>query len=109
MPLSGTSGFQTIEIRFRLFANASKPPRFEYVSTFRWFNEDDYDVDTNWEFDEHGDLCSYSQAHFVAPHRPTGGERVSAMSVLRSLYETWLAFRDSYRVEYPEDAESETG
>jgi len=60
-------------------------------------------VDTNWQFDEHGDLCSYSQAHFVPPHRPTGAERVSAMSVLRSLYETWSAFRDSYSVEFPED------
>ena len=96
---------QTIEIRFRLFPNASKPPRFEYVSTFRWFNEDDYDLDTNWEFDEQGHLCSYCQAHFVPPHNPTRRERKSAMSVLRNLYETWLAFRDPYRVEYPEDGD----
>ena len=31
------------------------------------------------------------------------------MSVLLSPYETWLAFRDSYRVEYPNDGEADTG
>jgi len=110
-----TGGLQTIEIRFRLpQPNAgsekqeARDPKtdtiqFEYVSTFRWFNEDDYDVETNWEFDEHGELCSYSQAHFVPPHNPTGHEKQSAMAVLRNLYETWRAFRDAYRVEYPED------
>jgi len=98
-----TGGLQTIEIRFRLPTKTGETPQFEYVSIFRWFNEDDYDVETNWEFDEHGELCSYSQAHFVAPHNPTGHEKQSAMAVLRNLYETWRAFRDAYRVEYPED------
>jgi len=29
------------------------------------------------------------------------------MSVLRDLYEMWLAFRDSYQIEFPEDATSD--
>ena len=109
-------GLQTIEIRFHLpqqEAGGEKQEegnpktdavQFEYVTVFRWFNEYDYDVETNWEFDEHGELCSYSQAHFVPPHNPSSRERQSAMAVLRNLYETWRAFRDAYRVEYPEDA-----
>jgi len=101
-----TGGLQTIEIRFRLPTQPNEAPQFEYVSIFRWFNEDDYDVETNWEFDEHGELCSYSQAHFVPPHNPTGRERQEAMAVLRNLFETWLAFRDSYQIEYPEEATS---
>jgi hypothetical protein len=98
-----TGGLQTIEIRFRLPEQADETPRFEYVSTFRWFSEDDYDVETNWEFDEHGELCSYSQAPFVPPHDPAGREKQSAMAVLRNLYETWQAFQNAYRIEYPED------
>jgi hypothetical protein len=87
-------------------SRSGESPRFEYVSTFRWFNEDDYDVETNWEFDEKGELYSYSQAHFVSPHLPMGRERQSAMSVLRNRYQTWLAFRDSHQIEYREDETS---
>ena len=87
-------------------SRSGESPRFEYVSTFRWFNEDDYDVETNWEFDEKGELYSYSQAHFVPPHLPMGRECQSAMSVLRNLYQTWLAFRDSHQIEYREDETS---
>ena len=103
-----TRGFQTIEIRFRLSPEGG-PPQLEYVSTFRWFREDDFDVDTNWEFDERGELCCYSQAHFVAPYRPVGAAREAALSVLRNLYETWLTFREFYRVEYPDEEEAQTG
>ncbi|MBM3333032.1 DUF2787 family protein [Candidatus Sumerlaeota bacterium] len=102
-----TGGLQTIEMRFRLPTQPGEAPQFEYVSIFRWFNDYAYDVETNWEFDEKGELCSYSQAHFVPPHNPVGRERQGAMAVLRNLYETWKAFQTSYRIEYPEEATSD--
>jgi len=97
-------GVRSIEIGF-CTPQPDDAPRFKYVSAIRKSDNGDADVEISWLFDKNGKLWLYAQAPFVPAHNPQGAHRQAAMKALQDLYQTWLTFQASYRVEYPDDSE----